>query len=111
MVRLGLLVMVILAGVVFHHSGGAYDTIRALYLVLVVGFLAFAIMTRRRRSQSPGGTAGGSWGGTSGGSWGGAGVSSPPATPTAPPSDPPVGLINNEHDLGSNDPTPDPPTN
>jgi hypothetical protein len=79
-VRLGLLVMVILAGVVFHHTGGVYDTIHVLYLVLIVGLLGFALMTRRRR-QSPGGTAGGSWGGTSGGSWG--------ATPSAPSTDRP----------------------
>jgi len=87
-VRLGLLVMVILAGVVFHHSGGVYDTIHVLYLVLIVGLLAFALVTRRRR-QPPGGTSAGSWGGTSGGSWGG--VNRPPATPSPSPTDGPIG--------------------
>jgi hypothetical protein len=87
MLRLGLLVMVILAGVVFHHSGGVYDTIHAIYYVLIVGFIVFAIATRRRSRQSPGGTAGGSWGGTSGGSWG----NTPPPAQPPPSSDPPGG--------------------
>ncbi len=117
-IRLGLLVMVILAGVVFHHSGGVYDTIHAIYYVLIVGFLVFAIATRRRARQSPGGgTAGGSFGdGVSGGSWGGGtsggswGNNPPPAQPSAS-TDPPVGLVNNEHDLGPNDSPPEPSTN
>jgi hypothetical protein len=114
--RLGLLVMVILAGVVFHRSGGIYDTIHAIYYVLIIGFLVFAIATRRRARQSPGGTAGGSWGGgASGGSWGGRapggswGNTPPPAQPPAS-TDPPTGLVDNEHDLGPNDQPPEPPT-
>jgi hypothetical protein len=113
--RLGLLVMVILAGVVFHRSGGIYDTIHAIYYVLIVGFLLFAIVTRRRARQS-GGTAGGSWGGgASGGSWGGrpAGGSwgdTPPPPQPPPSTDRPTGLVDNEHDLGPNDQQPDPPT-
>jgi hypothetical protein len=116
-IRLGLLVMVILAGVVFHHSGGVYDTIHVIYIVLIVGFLVFALATRRRGGRQPqGGTAGGSWGGPVRGQWG-AGTSAPatpssaPATPPAPPSDRPVGLVDNEHDLGPSDPPPDAPTN
>jgi hypothetical protein len=106
MLRLGLLVMVILAGVVFHHSGGVYDTIHAIYYVLIVGFIVFAIATRRRSRQSPGGTAGGSWGGTSGGSWG----NTPPPAQPPPSSDPPIDLVN-EHDRGQSEPRPNPPSN
>jgi hypothetical protein len=114
--RLGLLVMVILAGVVFHHSGGVYDTIHAIYYVLIVGFIVFAIATRRRAKQSSGGTAGGSWGGgASGGSWGGGapggswGNTPPPAQPPAS-GDPSTGPVNNEHDPAPNDQQSDPPT-
>jgi hypothetical protein len=101
-VRLGAFVLVILAGVVFHHSGGVYQTIHVLYLVLIVGVLAFALLTRTRRGkQSPSGTAGGSWGGLGGSA----------AAPTSPPStERPFGLINNEHDLGPDEPRPDSPT-
>lgn len=130
-IRIGLLVMVILAGVVFRHSGGAYDTIRGIYYVLIVGFLVFAIVTRRRAGLSRRGTAGGSWGGSSGGSWGnrpppaqpppasdppagtagGSWGNSPPPAQPPPSSDPPAGLVNNEHDLGPNVPPSDPPAN
>jgi hypothetical protein len=62
-IRLGLLVLVVLAGVVFHHSGGAYITIRVLYFALVIGFVVFAATARRRRGRNPGqGSVGGSWG-------------------------------------------------
>jgi hypothetical protein len=63
-VRLGAFVLVILAGVVFHHSGGVYQTIHLLYLVLVVGVLGYALLARSRRgNRSPSGGVGGSWGG------------------------------------------------
>jgi hypothetical protein len=56
-------VLVLLAGVVFHHSGGAYDTIRVLYFALIIGFVVFAATARRRRGRSPGqASVGGSWG-------------------------------------------------
>jgi hypothetical protein len=62
-VRLGALVLVVLAGVVFHHSGGAYNAIHFLYIALVIGFLAVSISTRRRRAGAPvQGGAAGSWG-------------------------------------------------
>jgi hypothetical protein len=98
---LGALVLVILAGAVFHHSGGVYQTIHVLYLVLIVGFLAFALLNRSRRGKgSSTGTAGGSWGG---------GVGGTPGGPTSPATERPRGLIDNEHDLGPNDPRPDSP--
>jgi len=50
-VRLCLLALVVLAGIAFHHSGGVYDTIRVLYLALVIGFVVFAASTRRRRGR------------------------------------------------------------
>lgn len=60
---IGALVLVLLAGVVFHHSGGAYDTIRVLYFALIIGFLVFATTARRLRGRNPGpGGVGGSWG-------------------------------------------------
>jgi len=102
-IRIGLLVMVILAGVVFRHSGGTYDAIRGVYYVLIVGFLVFAFVTRRRAGQSRGGTAGGSWGGTSGGSWG----NRPPPPQPPPSSDPPGGTAGGP--WGNTPPPPQPP--
>jgi hypothetical protein len=99
--RLGLLVMVILAGVVFHRSGGVYQTIHVLYYVLIVGFLVFALATRRRRGSQPrGGTAGGSWGGTD----------RAPTASSSPWTAQPSELTDNERDAGANGQGTDSPT-
>jgi hypothetical protein len=57
MIRIGLLIAVIVGGLIFHHQGHAYDTIRVIYVVVVLGFLAWRIslrMGRPRRSRNPG---------------------------------------------------------
>jgi hypothetical protein len=101
-VRLGALVLVILAGVVFHRSGGVYQTIHVLYFVLIVGILAFALLNRNRRgSRPPSGTAGGSWG-----SGGGTATT---ATSSSAPSQRPVGLVDNEHEVAPDESRPDSP--
>jgi hypothetical protein len=88
-------VLVVLAGIVFHHSGGVYDTIRVIYLALVIGFLVFAASARRRRGRNPSqGTAGGPWGGMSGGQSPFPGSSQQPGSPQTDPTsrfdDPPA---------------------
>jgi hypothetical protein len=45
-VRLALLILILLAAVVFHGHGKAYDTIHAVYFVAVIGLLGFALFTR-----------------------------------------------------------------
>jgi len=100
-VRLGLLVMVILAGVVFHRSGGTYQAIHVLYYVLIVGFVGFALMTRRRRgNQAPGGTPGGSRGG----------IDRAPAAPSSPSTAQSSDLTDNEREARANDQGTDLPT-
>ncbi|HVB06352.1 MAG TPA: DUF2510 domain-containing protein [Acidimicrobiales bacterium] len=74
-IRIGLVVAVIAAGLLFHRSGSAYSAIRTVYLVAVLGFLAYGF-TRRRRSgiggaRRPGSLPGGAplpggWGGQQG---------------------------------------------
>jgi len=46
MMRIGLLLVVVIGGVIFHHQGRAYDAIRIVYLVVVLGFLAWRILLR-----------------------------------------------------------------
>jgi hypothetical protein len=56
-IRLGLLVLLIVGGVLFHHQGRAYEVIRVVYLVAIVGFLVWRISTRQRggaRYRDPG---------------------------------------------------------
>jgi hypothetical protein len=70
--RLGLLILIVLAAVVFHGKGRAYDTIHDVYFVLIIGLLGFALFSRgrSRRNQMGGGPMGGPMGG--GGMGGGA---------------------------------------
>ena len=46
MMRIGLLLAVVIGGVIFHHQGHAYDAIRIVYVVIVLGFLAWRILLR-----------------------------------------------------------------
>jgi hypothetical protein len=59
-IRLGILVLVILAGVVFHHQGSTYDAIRVGYYVVLVAFIgyAFSARSRAKRGGGPMGPAG-----------------------------------------------------
>jgi|HubBroStandDraft_6_1064221.scaffolds.fasta_scaffold5485977_1 hypothetical protein len=50
MIRIGLLVAVIVGGLIFHHKGHAYEVIRVIYVVIVLGFLVWRIGMRRGRS-------------------------------------------------------------
>jgi hypothetical protein len=45
--RIGALVIVLLAGAVLHHSGGIYNVIHVAYLALIVGFLVVGFASRR----------------------------------------------------------------
>lgn len=57
MMRIGLLIAVIVGGLIFHHQGHAYETIRIVYVVIVVGFLIWRISMRTgriRRNRNPG---------------------------------------------------------
>jgi hypothetical protein len=45
-VRIGLLVAVVAAGAVFHHSGPTYTAIRIVYFAVVIGFIGFALYRR-----------------------------------------------------------------
>jgi hypothetical protein len=49
MMRIGLLIAVVVGGLIFHHQGHAYDTIRIVYVVVVVGFLIWRISMRMGR--------------------------------------------------------------
>jgi hypothetical protein len=75
--RIGLLLMVLVSTFAFRGSGTSSD-IRAVYLVVVLGMLAYG-MSRRRRARGAGtgpgpGPAQGRWpvGGGGGTTWGGA---------------------------------------
>jgi hypothetical protein len=50
MMRIGLLIAVVVGGLIFHHQGHAYDTIRIVYVVVVVGFLIWRISMRMGRT-------------------------------------------------------------
>jgi hypothetical protein len=50
--RIGALVLIVLAGVVLHHTGRAYEAIRLIYFALIIGLL-FASF-RGRRTNVPG---------------------------------------------------------
>jgi len=58
MFRVGLLALVILAGLLFHHQGHAYDAIRVVYYVFIVAFLLWGISMRRGRGPLAGGRGG-----------------------------------------------------
>jgi hypothetical protein len=45
--RFGALALVLLAGVVFHHSGSTYETIRVAYYIVIASFIFYAIRGRR----------------------------------------------------------------
>lgn len=47
-IRIAALVLVLLAGVAFHDSGRTYQTLRDIYLVVIVGLLAYSLSARRR---------------------------------------------------------------
>lgn len=49
MLRIGLLIAVVVGGLIFHHRGHAYDTIRIVYIVLIVGFLVWRLAVRSGR--------------------------------------------------------------
>jgi hypothetical protein len=50
MIRIGLLVAVIVGGLIFHHQGHAYDVIRGVYIVLILGFLVWRLALRTGRT-------------------------------------------------------------
>jgi hypothetical protein len=50
MMRIGLLAAVIVGGLIFHHQGHAYDTIRIVYVVVVLGFLVWRLALRSGRA-------------------------------------------------------------
>jgi hypothetical protein len=56
--RLGALVVLILAGSAFHHSGPTYDAIRVVYYALILGVIGYALYhrsgARRRGAGLPG---------------------------------------------------------
>lgn len=70
--RIGVLVLVLLAGVVFHHSGPTYDAIRILYYAFIIGFLVFAFRSRRQGvGGPPRNSLGNSWNRSNSQRWGG----------------------------------------
>jgi hypothetical protein len=56
-IRLGILVLVILAGVVFHDHGPTYEAIHIGYYVILVAFIGYAFYARSRATRG-GGTMG-----------------------------------------------------
>ena len=52
---IGALALVILAGVVFHHSGRTYETIRILYYAAIIGMLVYRFRSRRQLMGRNGG--------------------------------------------------------
>jgi hypothetical protein len=49
MMRIGLLIAVVVGGLIFHHQGHAYDTIRIVYVVVILGFLVWRVAMRTGR--------------------------------------------------------------
>jgi hypothetical protein len=45
--RIGAFVLVLLAGSLFHHSGGTYTVIRYAYYALIIGLLVMSFRSRR----------------------------------------------------------------
>ena len=62
MARIGLLLAVVFAGVIFKHSGSAYTSIHVVYIVVIVGALIYSSMARSGRigrgRSTPGGPIG-----------------------------------------------------
>ncbi len=54
-VRLGLLLLVVLAGVAFHGHGSAYHAIHDVYLVAIIGLIGFAVIRGGARRRGIGG--------------------------------------------------------
>ncbi len=46
--RLGMLVLLLVAGALFNHRGHGYTVARGLYLVALVGLLGYSFLGRRR---------------------------------------------------------------
>jgi hypothetical protein len=58
MMRIGLLIVVVAGGLLLHHRGHAYEAMRVVYLVVIVGFLLWRLALRSgrapRRRREPG---------------------------------------------------------
>lgn len=53
LLRIGGLVLLVLAGAIFHHHGRDYQAVRGLYYVVIVVLLAASFMRRRGGSRWP----------------------------------------------------------
>jgi hypothetical protein len=61
MIRIGLLVSVLILGATLHDKGSTYNTIRVIYVVIVLGLLIGSFALRRgggMRRRGPGGYGG-----------------------------------------------------
>jgi hypothetical protein len=81
--RIGAIVVLLLSGVIFHHSGPVYDTLRFAWYGLVIGGLAYGLSRRRARGGQMGRGGFGSpmSGPNSGGGIGTPGTVAPPPSP------------------------------
>jgi hypothetical protein len=50
MMRIGLLIAVVAGGLLLHHRGHAYEAMRIVYLVIIVGFLVWRLALRSGRA-------------------------------------------------------------
>jgi hypothetical protein len=57
-IRIGILVLVLTAGAVFHYHGAAYWTVRGLYYALIAGFILTAVWRNKSRQRGGLGTRG-----------------------------------------------------
>lgn len=54
MLRIGILVLVLAAGAVFHYHGAAYWTVRGLYYALILSFVLTAVWRGKARQRGVG---------------------------------------------------------
>lgn len=57
LLRIGGLVLLVVAGAIFHHHGRDYQAVRGLYYVVIVALLAASFLRRRGGSRWPAPTA------------------------------------------------------
>ena len=102
MIRIGLLLSVLILGATLHDKGSTYNTIRVIYVVIVLGLLIGSFALRRgggMRRRGPSGYGGPA--GPAGPADPGAGRGSFGSAPVPPPPPPPApGHDNSDPDAG-----------
>jgi len=63
--RIGIIVLVLTAGAVFHYRGAGYWTIRGLYYALIFGFIVSAVWRNKGRQRGVGARGPGTFSGPS----------------------------------------------